>query len=940
MIFRRPIVCALALALAVAGRAESRPKPPAMPVAFSAPVKFAPAGPLGGDPYSAVLPSGRIVKPLGSSVVVGMNPLGFALSPDGRFAIVSDDDEREESIKSVLQPGVAGGYGVTVVDTANMRIVEQYRNPAEKFFSGVIALPDPKNPTSTLVLASGGPANVIYVFTLSAGGHLSADAVHTIALPTPNDPAFADAALAFPGALIAAPDGIHAYAVNELAGTVVTIDLTTRSVTGAPVATGFFPYGIAVAGPRVVVTNEGLMRYGVLPVPADAPPFAVVKPDPARASSLSIMPIGPTHGLGAAANLALDRAPDGLAVVGGAHPSAVVATAGGAYAFVAMTNVDRIATIALAGTPRVVGGTELRLFDKAPYGTQPNALALTKDGKRLYVALAGLNAVAVLDARDPVHLHRLGLIPTGWYPAAIALSNDERTLFVANAKGFGHDRGFTGEQPVARDASGRVLSVLGDSNAVWGTLQRVDLTNLDLVAQTRNALAYTRATKPATIKPVLPHVPSAGRSRYIDHVVFILQENKTYDSMLGDLTDAQGKPYGPGEPTLVAFGESVTPNLHALAREFGLAGNLFADAEESDAGHQFAAAGIASAYTEKTLLVKGGRRPLVNKNEDPEDYPRAGYIFNNLARHHMSFRDYGDFVRVAGYDEGAHPDPKVDDPNFAGVDDRNAPTKGLGGKYTLDVPAPAVLAGHVDQNYPGWNLRIRDERRAREFIRDYNVLLARGTVPQYTYIWLPANHGGSGPDIPPLPEEVADGDRALGFIVDYLTHLPTWRSTAIFIMPDDAQSTRDHINEHRSYALVVSPYARRRHVGMVHLSTVSVLKTEEELLGLPALSLGDLLATDMSDFFTATPNFAPYTAKPVPTQRASAAGARIARLLELTDQSRPDADARRAARLIDLSRRADALAAKQNTMPRAAYVRAQNTLYEAARLTVGARVSP
>ena len=145
----------------------------------------------------------------------------------------------------------------------------------------------------------------------------------------------------------------------------------------------------------------------------------------------------------------MDSAPDGARTVGGAHPTAVVTTANGAFAFVAMTNVDRVATVSLNGTPRVVGGTELRLFDKGPYGTQPSAIALSKDGSRLYVALAGLNSVAVIDARDPVHLHRLGLIPTGWYPTALALASDDRTLYIVNTKGYGHDAGFTGDPKIS-----------------------------------------------------------------------------------------------------------------------------------------------------------------------------------------------------------------------------------------------------------------------------------------------------------------------------------------------------------------------------------------------------------------------------------------------------------------------------------------------------------
>src|SRR5581483_6219312 len=288
--------------------------------------------------------------------------------------------------------------------------------------------------------------------------------------------------------------------------------------------------------------------------------------------------------------------------------------------------------------------------------------------------------------------------------------------------------------------------------------------------------------------------------------------------------------------------------------------------------------------------------PFVYKNEDAEDYPRAGYIFNNAARGGITYRDYGDLVRVSGYDQA-----RAADPNFRDVNDQSAPTSGLGGLYSLDTVAPAVLKDHIDLNYPGWNLRIRDVRRANEYIADFR----NQPMPDFTYIWLPDDHAGAGPDIPPIPEEVADGDRALGAIVDFISHQPEWDSTVIFITPDDAQSSRDHVSEHRAYAIVVSPYARRHYTSSVHLSTVSILKTEEELLGLPALSLGDLLATDMADFFTASAaDAAPYSAIPVPVQTASIEGRRIAALLEFTDQSGPDADVQRSARLIDLSRQA------------------------------------
>ncbi len=934
MEFRRTIVAlVIAAGLVALPRASTHAQGSVanVPVIFEAPAANNPAGPTSlGDKFSRVLASGRIVHPTGVNVVTGMNALGVALTPNGRFAIVSNDDERQAKTTSALDGLSTGGYTLAVVDTLSMTVVSRYAAPSESFFVGIIALADPATPGGTLVLASGGASNVVYAFDLAANGALAPDAKHTIAIPTPSDPHFADLGRTFPATLVADPGGKLAYVVDNLSDDVATIDLASRSAIGSALSVGFFPLAATMSNAGLVVANEGLMRYGTLAAPAGTPPFAAPPPDMERASSLTLLGRSAAGLVATGRSVPLDRGPDGVRDVGGTHPAALAAMRSKPYAFVAMSNIDRIATISLGGVPKAVGGTELRLYDRGPYGTQPDALAISKDQLRLYVALAGIDAIAVLDIKDPLHPHRIGLIPTGWFPSALALSRDGRYLFVANAKGIAHDRGFTGDVPTVVDAKRHVEAVEADSNAIWSTLERIDLAKVNLKATTPLALSYLRAIRTQAQAGVVPQRFAGTGSEQIKHVVLILEENKTYDAMLGDLKDSAHVPYGPGDPNYVAFDESVTPNLHALANAYALAGNLFADAEESDAGHQFVAAGIASVFSEKTLLVKRGRRPLVNKNEDPEDYPRAGYLFNTLAQRGKTYRDYGDYLRVSGYDEGEAADPKADDPRFLNQADTSAPTVGLGGLYSLDVPALVALSGHVDLNYPGWNLRIRDVRRANEFVRDFDPYVKADQMPAFTHIWLPADHGGFGTNIPPLAEEVADGDRALGQIVEYLTHIPQWSSTAIFIMPDDAQSSRDHVNVNRSYAIVVSPYARRHFVGMRHLSTVSVLKTEEELLGLPALSLGDALATDMSDAFTPASDLAPFSRIVARAQGDSPEGHRIAALLARTDQSKPDADGPRAARIVDLSRRADRLAASATTLGRGEYERLQHELYAAA----------
>jgi YVTN family beta-propeller protein len=757
-----------------------------------------PAGRYHGLAYSAILPSGRLVTPAGTSIVTGMNTLGVVLSPDGRYAITSNDDEREAAARSALDPDASGGYSLTVVDTARMVAVMHYRAPGETFFSGLAAVRDPRDPAQTLVFAAGGASNAVYAFDLDPAGRLVPDARHTIAIPGPTDAAFADRGISFPATLLASSDGRRIYVVNAGGESVAAIDTATRRLLGAPRRVGFSPFGVAVAGARLLVTDEGLMRYALLPSVAANPVFDPLAADPLNASALSSIDLDAGGGLaGPTESLQMDATPDGLRLAGGAHPTAIVTTSDAAYAFVAMTNVDRIATVALGATPHVAGGTELRLFDRGPYGTQPAALALSRDASRLYVALSGLDAVAVIDARDPLHLHRLGLIPTGWAPSALALSADDRTLFVANQKGLGHDADFLGDPDAGTDA-----------DAVWSTLQRIDLAQVKLADATRAALGAARNV--VTVPPALPRV--------IHNVVLIVEGERNYDEVLGDLGA------GPGAPSLALYGAAGTPNLHALAMRFGLAGNMYADPGGS--AQAVVAGGLASAFTERTAGVRDARRPLGFASQDPEDEPRLGTIFHELARHNLSFRDYGGFLDVSGTTPGG---------------------------YTQNVPAPSVLAGHLDLNYPAWSSALPDALRAAEFVRDFGALSAAHRQPRFAYVTLPG--------------EAVDEDRALGTIVDFLSHLRSWRTTVVFVLPAGARTGRDHIDASRTYALAISPYVRHGFIGMHHLSTASVLKTVDRLFSLPPLSLGDLLANDMSDFFVERPDLRPYVAAPVPGSR-------------------------------------------------------------------------
>lgn len=724
---------------------------------------------------------------MGTSLFVGTGTLGMALSPDGRFAILSNTAAMGGAVSQSVPAGLALGSSLAVVNLQTMSVASIYHDSSAAFFMGVAVARDPSDSSRTLVLASDGAGGTVRILELAADGALTA--LSAIALESKTH------AHAFPAQIAVSPDGRTAYVADNLGDCVSEVDLATRSVV-ATLPAGDFPLYVAAGGRALLSSGGGLSAYTWLDPPAREPQFGQPAFDPSKSSVLSVFDLSDGRTVTDPQSVRMDSAPDGVQVVGGAAPGATVVSKDGRLAYVALTNVDRVAVVSLTGVPQVVRGLDLRLYPGAPYGVQPSAEALSPDGKRLYVALAGLNAVAVLDARRTSR-YRFGLIPTAWYPTALALSHNGRYLYVASAKGVDG----------------------------WGSLQRVDLKHTSLVKDTLAALRYNRTPAVARFNPVIPPLRSNARSDAIDHVVYIAVGTRGYDAMLGDLTDAAGSPHGNGDASLNVFPESVTPNLHALARSYALADNFYASDTRVDVAKQLATACEATLYQQLMDAAGAARAPMVDHGDDPEDYARAGYLFNAFARAGLSYRDYGGLLRLTGFD---------------------------GSLYHLDVPALAALEGNVDLDYAGFNPRIGAAARATEFVRDMQRLIDADRMPSFTYLWLPTDSEGRG---------VRDADHALGTIVDFISRTPHWSSTAIFVVPEGVESPADHVNALRSYALVVSPLARRGFVGTQHLSIASVVKTEEEIFGLPPLALNDLLATDMAGFFTGAPAPEPYKAQ-------------------------------------------------------------------------------
>jgi YVTN family beta-propeller protein len=510
----------------------------------------------------------------------------------------------------------------------------------------------------------------------------------------------------------------------------------------------------------------------------------------------------------------------------GSHPEAFALTGDGSTLYVANTNNDTISVISVSSFT-VTATINLSPYANAPDGSMPVSLALSPDNSRLYVALAGENAVAVITTSTNTVG---GRIPTAWYPAAVAVSPDGNTLYVANANGVGAGPNIQGQYigaMIQGSLSSIPVNTLGDLST---TTQQVAANNCPYAWEQNNNFQWNK----------------------LKHVVFIIRENKTYDSYFGDL----GR--GNGDPALAIYGKTYTPNSHALADRFCLTDNFYAEGQSSVQGHQWLKGANSTDFVEKTWIQDYSGRGL----SDPLYVtslviPDAGYFFEYLLSLGISFRNYGEFVNLS---------------------------------------IPALLGQYTSHVYPwpGFNLGIKDTTKASDFIQELNGYIADGQLPQFIYIWLPNDHTeGISPGNPTPQSFVADNDAGLGMIVDALTHSPFWKDMVIFVTEDDPQGVMDHVDAMRMYSLVISPYAKKGYISNVHYSLSSMFKTTEQIFGIKPLSQFDAYANPMADCFTPTADFTPYTALPMGVpftyNSMSSPGARTSIHLDFTDPDNPQA---------------------------------------------------
>jgi len=630
-----------------------------------------------------------------------------------------------------------------------------------------------------------------------------------------------------------------------------------------------------------------------------------------------------------------DDPPDPIAP--GSHPTALLLSPDEKTLYVAESNSDKVDALPVG--PEFAAEVSFQsIFSDhiSVAGSYPTALAVSGDGKRLFAAMSSLNAVAVFDTSPQPggwkevqkgwEAKALGFIPTDWYPSALAVVGDELLIASAKGQGAGPNK-MMGKVP---------YEIQHHYHAYIPTLLKGSIARLNIPSTVEKLPQFTKMVEDANLFHSDPgKISFASGQNPITHVIYVMKENRTYDQILGDLK------VGDGDPSLTMYGADITPNEHKLALQFGVLDNFYDSGEVSGDGHVWSTAAITSDYNEKTWQIAyrskertydfqgevGEEYPLEHNIPDVDD-PGTGFLWDNLARNHASYRFYGEFVNAVwcdGYrsdsvakprtpselqggctrrtvEQGGALPPNVGDPHGA-----TSPWPWSVPMFSSVKPSKAALRDHFDPLYPDFNTDYPDQLRADEFMNEFGAYVkARQAnegpefeLPAFILLYLPDDHtGGTRPNHARPAANVADNDLALGRVVDAVSHSPYWDDTAIFVLEDDAQDGADHVDAHRSIALVISKYspgsAAQPYIEHSFYTTVNMVHTMESLLGLPPMDQNDAYAPVMGQLFSGKGDQPPFKADYrnqknsliYETNRRDAPGASISMKM---DFSRPDA---------------------------------------------------
>jgi YVTN family beta-propeller protein len=737
------------------------------------------AGQSGQSPLST-LPNGWRVTPAGKTIAsMGDLVLNLSVSPDGKIIVANH---------SGYLP-----HGIEVFDTETQKQVQHIE--VRTTWLGMSWAPD----GHTLFLSGGNasgdknkaePVPPIYEFTY-ANGRLSET-------PSGKFVDTIDPKLVWWSGVTYLPAKHWLYAANRGTGpgpgSVVVFDARTRQIiTRVPVEVSPYQTVLAPDGKHLFVSNWSSQSISVI----DTTTNKVIR-----------------------------------TVRVGINPNDMKLSSDGRL-FVACSNDNSVYVIDIHSL-QVIERLATTLTPRAPEGSTPDALVIDDARKLLYIANADNNSLAVVHIANRLHSTVTGFIPTGWYPSAIALAGGNTSdLWIGNAKGnSGHPdpKGMTASWPRSE----------GEANIYTLQTSSLEVVSVaDLQAKlphwTHQVTEDTPYNDSLLSEARPPREPSiipqhVGISSEVQHIIYIIKENRTYDQVFGDL------PKTNGDPTLTLFGEKVTPNQHALAKEYVSLDNLYCDGEVSVDGHSWSNSAYATDFNEKQWPSMYADRSATIADASAV-VPAAGHIWDLAKRKGLTYRSYGEFAGRASKGE------------------------------TEYAPGAEGLINHVALDYPT-GLEVRDTERVavflkefREYEKHYDDADPEKRLPNFIVMSLPEDHTmGSTPDWYTPSAMVANNDYAIGQLVEGVSHSRYWPNTAIFLIEDDAQDGSDHVDARRTVGLVISPYVKRGIVDSTLYSTSSMVRSIELLLGLPPMSQYDAAAMPMYASFGATPLVAPFNA--------------------------------------------------------------------------------
>jgi DNA-binding beta-propeller fold protein YncE len=715
-------------------------------------------------------------------------PTGAHLDPAGKSTDVGD-------LPLAMLPSPDGQHivlllngfreqGIQVVDRGTAQMTQMLEQRAT--FIGLVFSHDGKS-----LYTSGGDDDVIYHYRWTNGKAEIADTI--VVAPMVKGHRHG---MRYPAGIALSADDKTLYAAENLGDSLAVIDLASGRITQR-LATESYPYGVVV-GPDGTVFVSAWCGSTV----------SAFTSSNGRLTSAGRIPAG-------------------------RHPSSVLLSHDGSRLFVTSGSTDKINVIDTR-SKRVIA----ELNDSPPAGpsegSTPNALALSADGARLFVAEGDNNAIGVFDMSAATsgvptatgNDKLAGRIPTGWYPTAVLATKD--SLFVVSGKGMGPGPNPRGPQPISTWKVGPRSTTRGQLS---GTLVMNDLAGASGAELAQLTARVARANGWDKIRTSFKYPP-------IEHVIYVIKENRTYDQVLGDLTQADG------DTSLLYFPRDVSPNHHALAERFGIYDRFFVNAEVSPDGHNWSTAAYTTDYVQKTVPQNYSNRGRTydyegtNREHEVDDdvaEPSSGYLWNLAQKAGLSYRNYGEFVI---------------DADFASDGSAAASYK----------PDKAALKGHTNEAFAGFGMNIQDQKRADVWIAEMEKFDREGAMPALEIVRLPNDHtGGARADWPTPRAYMADNDLALGRMIESLSKTRFWKNTAVFVVEDDAQNGPDHVDSHRSVAFVISPYAAG---GVVHrfVNTTDIVATMEEILKLGTMSQFDHYGRPLRNIWKSSPDSRPYAA--------------------------------------------------------------------------------